>query len=616
MSPDTPHGAPIPAAPTTYPGEGAPTAEAAGAPARAGRRLTPGDRLGRWTLERVLGEGATATVWAARHERLGSPVAIKVFHRRDARGGRSVGFEAVLAEARAAAGIPSPYVIWVYDVDRFDGFNAIVMELCGSDEAVGQSLRERPPRSMTEAVRLVAQAARGVAAAHVGGVFHKDIKPANILVRPQDGRAQITDFGLANPALWRPEPPADAAAAGGAHRTVNVHLAPDIAPSDSLAFLRGPVRVGTPEFMAPEQAGGLRADLDPRDLRDRAFLAAIDVWGLGATLYALLAGRPPYPLPDSTSGGEPVALMREVASRPAPGVRAVAPDVPARLARLVDAAMARDPRDRPSVQRFADDLDAWLALRPTSLDRAWWQRVAVHARRERVRVALLGALAVVTLGSTIITSDNLVTIREQSAVIERQHAEVDELERARERVEGSLRSTERALAKARSDLTDKDHLLGKQEAALVEQLADNARLSTELASTQEQLGATGAQLDDAASRVRSLEDERSALSAELDATRMHLDANAFDLRKAQSSLNEARRAVQDEVARASALEDRVRELSAQVVQVSSLLESSRASRDAALGDVSRLRAELDAAEARARSLEAEVAALRTSQMGP
>ena len=168
-----------------------------GGPGGVPARLIPGVRLGRWSLDRVIGEGATATVWAAHHSVLGTPVAIKVFSP------RGLAWQQVLGEARAAAGIPSPNAIWVYDVDTFDGHHCIVMELSASGEQLAGSLRDLGKLAPDRAARLVAQAARGVAAAHAGSVFHKDIKPANILVHPLDGRAQITDFGLANPLLWR-----------------------------------------------------------------------------------------------------------------------------------------------------------------------------------------------------------------------------------------------------------------------------------------------------------------------------------------------------------------------------------------------------------------------------
>jgi serine/threonine protein kinase len=324
-----------------------------GAPTVAGpvqpAPLAAGLRLDRWVLERRLGKGATAEVWAARHAELDAPVAIKLFR------GRAASLAHVLGEAKAAAGIPSPNAIWVYDAGEIGGHQAIVMELCGGGERPPRSLADADDLSPAEAARLIAEAARGVAAAHAGHVFHKDIKPANILQNPLDGRAQITDFGLASPSLWRrpahaPHPAAstlwlDADGTGGEDLPAPRPQSPTL--EDHLAPVRGGVRVGTPEFMAPEQAAGLRRDLDPHDPRVAAVLRAIDVYGLGATLYTLLAGEPPFP--HGTLAGrsdlDAEAILAQILEGPPPPLRARAPHVPARLAAIVARAMAPDPRD-------------------------------------------------------------------------------------------------------------------------------------------------------------------------------------------------------------------------------------------------------------------------------
>ena len=510
--------------------------------------LQPGVRLGRWVLERVIGQGATATVWAARHERLGSPVAIKVFIR------QGLAFHDVLGEARAAAGIPSPFAIWVYDVDTWDGHHAIVMELCGTGEAVAEALRLRPDRAPQEAARIVAQAARGVAAAHAGGVFHKDVKPANILIHPTDGRAQITDFGLANPALWR----VAARERHVAQSTVSVDAMVE-APAravDPHRHIRGPVRVGTPEYMAPEQAEGLRGDFDPREPAFQRYLTAIDVYGLGATLYALVVGQPPFPhgpLAEQHPNAE--QIMQQVVDGPPPRLRDLRRDLPKRLVAIIERAMARDPLDRyDSAYALADDLDAFLLDQPTSLDRTALQRLGVHLWRERVRVGgmtLLLALAAVT---TLVIGRNMQMIYNQRQELAAQRTELDRLGVTQRELSVELRQAQLSLARARTDLNQQAGQLSEAERELEERNGALERLAGQLDAQTQDLAATSVELDEAASRALDLERERDMQSSLIEELRLQLSDTLHKLTAAEDDLSGTRALLVDEAARGSELE--------------------------------------------------------------
>ncbi|MCW5809239.1 MAG: serine/threonine protein kinase, partial [Deltaproteobacteria bacterium] len=201
----------------------------------------------RYELVARLDTGATATVWQARDRTLQRTVAIKLFHDR---GSNAV--SSVIGEARAACDVISDHVVRVLDAHHGER-SYIVMEMVGEHDATGALVPGLPasdtrPRSVREAARWVMQIARGVHDAHLRGVFHRDLNPRNVLITPISRRARIADFGLA-----------------ARERT-------------GAACMRG-----TPGYLAPEQArGGAR---DP---------VAMDVWGLGAIAYDLLAGHAPW----------------------------------------------------------------------------------------------------------------------------------------------------------------------------------------------------------------------------------------------------------------------------------------------------------------------------------
>jgi serine/threonine protein kinase len=334
------------------------------------REVSSGDRLGPYRLEERLGAGSSGSVWRAFDEHLQAWTALKVFRPRQ----DDDALEAVLREARAASGILSDHVVRIKSAGRFpDGPHFLEMLLCaeyrpgpaGEQLVVARSLAESPPLSAVEAARMVADAARGVEDAHRIGVIHRDVKPANILVLPVSRRALVTDFGLAAPGLHAPP-----SAVGSPTATVTVEV-------------EGGRIVGTPAFMAPEQAAGAAPG------------RTTDVYSLGATLYALLANRPPY-LP---TGRHPVPALDVIA-----GVRAGPPPplptgVPRRLRAIVDKAMARNPVARyPTALALAVDLDAWRSSRPTSIERRTpWLALVLFCQRNRELVATAAGMAILLL---------------------------------------------------------------------------------------------------------------------------------------------------------------------------------------------------------------------------
>ena len=202
-----------------------------------------------YEVQELLGRGGMGVVFRARHLRLNRIVALKMA----LAGAYASPHERVRfqREAVAAAGLRHPNVVQIHDVGDFDGRPYFTMEYME-----GGSLAERlsgTPMPAHQAALLVATLASPVQAAHMGGIIHRDLKPSNVLLTA-DGTPKVADFGLAR----RQE--------GGATLTVSG------------------ARIGTPSYMAPEQARGLTHDVGP----------GLDIYALGAILYELLTGRPPF----------------------------------------------------------------------------------------------------------------------------------------------------------------------------------------------------------------------------------------------------------------------------------------------------------------------------------
>ena len=324
----------------------------------------------RYELAELLDSGATASVWKAYDRKLGRHVAIKVFHR-----GTSSMIRQSLAEARASSEVISEHVVRVHDVHDADP-PYIVLELVAEHEpghAVldGASAAACRPHDVAEAVKWIRDAARGVHDAHLHDVFHRDLKPHNVLITPISRRAKIADFGLAISATSTSEASSS--------------------PGLVLNGPSGPARIaGTPEYMAPEQARGLRISLDARAADDRRALVAVDVWGLGAIAYDLLSGKSPWQAREGASAWESAAGL----APPRLDRTAAGESIPRRLQKIVERALAYLPADRyPSAADVADELDAYLARRPTSFDRSARARFGLWVRRNPQLTATAGVAA-------------------------------------------------------------------------------------------------------------------------------------------------------------------------------------------------------------------------------
>jgi eukaryotic-like serine/threonine-protein kinase len=249
----------------------------------------------RFRIERELGSGGMATVYLARDLRHERDVAIKVLRPQLA---ALLGTERFLAEVRVTANLRHPHILPLFDSGTADGQLYYVMPY-----VAGESLRDRLTREVqipvTDALRIAREVAGALDAAHRQGVIHRDIKPENILL--SDGQAFIADFGIAL-----------AATRAGGERITQTGVA-----------------LGTPQYMSPEQAGG-RLDVDART----------DVCSLGAVLFEMLAGEPPF------TGPTPQAIVAKMMASDPPSVRRVRPTVSGALDAVIRKALASVPGDR------------------------------------------------------------------------------------------------------------------------------------------------------------------------------------------------------------------------------------------------------------------------------
>lgn len=517
--------------------------------------LASGQRLGDYRLEACIGRGASASVWRATDVRLHMPIALKLFNP-PGRAGRAM-LRGVMREARAASRVVSDHVIRVKDAgwmeDRHLGF--IAMELCadypdardlpeGEEPrlTVGHTLEQRLPETIEACVLAVQQAALGVADAHREGVFHRDVKPANIMVRPGSGRAQIMDFGLTVAELGK--------RAGG-----SVRLA--------VAGRTRRVIQGTPEYMPPEAARGLPVDLDPAN--DRVLLTALDVYGLGATLYALLAGTPPFRAAEGAA--DPVRdLLDQVREGSAAGLDASRRfPIPASLQRIVDKAMHRHPEARyTSARALADDLMAWLGDRPTTLDGPFpAHRAQLFARRHRAPLgAMLSVLVMLgAVGTTVLVSHQLADqVRDAEARVaeadaKRQaakgRADAWESQAAEATRTAQNAQRDKAAALERVAISQSDRDAARRRALALLQERDAAQVAAGLSA--EQAAAASAERDAALQKSAIAEAETTAARDAMSMARDERDAARVETARARAVAEAAlRRADQATAAAAEA----------------------------------------------------------------
>ncbi|HVK71801.1 MAG TPA: serine/threonine-protein kinase, partial [Kofleriaceae bacterium] len=293
--------------------------------------LTPGSMVGDWLIDGKIGQGGMGSVYAATHPVIGKRAAIKIVHAELCRSAGTV--ERFVQEARVVNQICHPSIVDIFDLGQLpDGRPYLVMELLRGC-TLGERLAEER-LSAVEGIEVLIQVADAVAAAHVHGVFHRDLKPDNIYLTdgPRGSLVKVVDWGIAK--------------------------LRDVTPQ-SVALTTSGMVLGTPRYVSPEQARG-------KELDDRT-----DVYSLGVIAYEVFLEGPPF-VADNVA--EMLAMhLRE----PPPPPSEVWPDIPAQLERLLLAMLAKSAADRPS-----------LADVVTALREARVELEAIAARRSARRVAV------------------------------------------------------------------------------------------------------------------------------------------------------------------------------------------------------------------------------------
>lgn len=335
-----------------------------------------GRRIGRYTLTRVLGEGAAGVVYLASQDSPERTVAVKLLRSAMPLMDLSDRFR---LEAAALGRIRHPSVAQIYEAGVHRTESGAALPYIAMEYIAGQPITEFVrDRNLTqpEILRLMVRVAEAIHAAHQRAVIHRDLKPSNVLV-DEAGQPKVVDFGIA--------------------RINEDGFRTRLTAAGSL--------LGTPGYMSPEQAVGSEGDTDVRT----------DVWSLGALLYELLTGRPPMDIAGLTPT---LALRRLIDAEPVP-IRKALPSISRDLECVVMTALARARDDRyPSAQALADDLTRLLADEPISVrppSRA--ERAARFVRRHRAGVLLSAGALTLILGSAVALG-----ISRQTAAAERDRA--------------------------------------------------------------------------------------------------------------------------------------------------------------------------------------------------
>ena len=311
-------------------------------------------RLGRYVIDGEIGRGAMGVVYKARQEGLDRPVALKILLRGEFASARmKKRFE---REAQSIAKLRHPNIVSVHEVGDFDGQPFFTMELIdGLQLDVFSKRVNMSPKIIADMCRRIALAADY---AHKNGIIHRDLKPSNVIVDRQS-EPIITDFGLAKEM-----------------------------DNYSMLSMTGDV-MGTPAYMAPEQAEGKISEVGARS----------DVYSLGSILYAMLVRRDPF------QGKTMVETLNKVIHQDPPPVNVIDPRIDEDLAAICMKAMEKNPADRYySAKEMARDLENFINGRAVHARRWGWRRkIGKFAARNRVIVAASGLCVLLAMVASFLS---------------------------------------------------------------------------------------------------------------------------------------------------------------------------------------------------------------------
>jgi tetratricopeptide (TPR) repeat protein len=358
-------------------------------------------RMAGYVILKVLGRGGMGVVYLARQTQLNRLVALKVVM-----AGAHAGplqLARFQTEAEAVASLQHPHIVQIYEVGKHDGLPYFSLEYVD-----GGSLEKKlggKPLPAREAAQLAQTLARAMSYAHEHGIMHRDLKPANVLLT-KDGVPKITDFGLAK----------------------------RLDAEDAASHTRTGTIMGTPSYMAPEQARGESRDITP----------VADVYALGAIIYELLTGRPPF------QGATILDTLEQVRSQEPVPPRRLQPKVPRDLETICLKCLQKEPAKRyASAEALAEDLRRFLAeepilARPVGAPERVWRWC-----RKNPRTAILsGAVAVLVVTLGIVSAVVAASVRrEQEASAERERRDQEAVFGAGELAQLRLQQATEAMAK-------------------------------------------------------------------------------------------------------------------------------------------------------------------------
>jgi serine/threonine-protein kinase len=426
--------------------------------------IQTGASFGDYQVIETIAKGGMGIVFKARQRKLNRIVAIKMIlagqfaHQTDV--------DRFYTEAEAAAGLSHPNIVKIYEIGEVQGQHFFSMEYI-EGQSLSELVRENPlsPRRAAEFVRTIAETMQF---AHDKGIVHRDLKPSNVLVDAQ-GRPLITDFGLAK------------------HQE-----------NESQLTVSGAV-IGTPSYMPPEQAEGKGDLIGPRS----------DLYSLGAILYELVTGRPPF------RAASPFETIRQVIQDEPLSPRLVNSGVPQDLETICLKCLQKDPARRYATsQELADELGRFLRGEPilarpiSSLARFWrlCRRYPVAASAIATAVILLATTAVVSTSLSIVTARALAaseqSLRDAMLVVEEFLTKVSE----------DTLLNQPGLQPLRRDLLEKALVYYQK---FLQQRANDPRVQREVAGAMFRVGQITELLESPDKALRSYEDARAMQVAQL-----------------------------------------------------------------------------------------------------
>ncbi len=337
-----------------------------------GAKIAPESLVGPYEVIDELGTGGMGVVYKARHIHLNRTVALKMII-----GGLNVGeahLERFRLEAEVVAKLNHPNIVQVYDVGEHNGVPYIALELVDGGNLATKC--DGKPQKHAYSAQTVETLARAVHAAHQAGVIHRDLKPQNVLMT-LDGQPKVTDFGLAK----------DIGSGSGQTHAGSI--------------------IGTPSYMAPEQAAGRIHDIGP----------ATDVYALGCILYEMLVGHPPF------RGESPIATIRLVLDGEAVAPKALQPHTPRDLDTICLKALQKPPHRRyQSAAELAEDLRRHLDGEPISARPIGWSEwIWKWVKRNPARATAIGVFHVFLVIFVILAVWSYVEITKRARDAEEAH---------------------------------------------------------------------------------------------------------------------------------------------------------------------------------------------------